>query len=65
MGFLRRNLLVPVPAFGTLPELNAFLAEGCERINAAARCRDGRPHGEAYRRTSPPCVPFPAWSSTR
>ena len=28
MGFLRRNLLVPVPAFGTLPELNAFLAEG-------------------------------------
>lgn len=49
VGFLRRNLLVPVPAFGTLPELNAFLAEGCERINAAARCRDGRPHGEAYR----------------
>ena len=29
VGFLRRNLLVPVPAFGTLPELNAFLAEGC------------------------------------
>ena len=49
VGFLRRNLLVPVPAFGTLPELNAFLAEGCARINAAARCRDGRPHGEAYR----------------
>ena len=49
VGFLRRNLLVPVPAFGTLPELNAFLAEGCARVNAAARCRDGRPHGEAYR----------------
>ncbi len=49
VGFLRRNLLVPVPAFGTLPELNAFLAEGCARANAAARCRDGRPHGEAYR----------------
>ena len=49
VGFLRRNLLVPVPAFGTLPELNAFLAGGCARINAAARCRDGRPHGEAYR----------------
>lgn len=28
VGFFRRNLLVPVPAFGTLPELNAFLAEG-------------------------------------
>ena len=49
VGFLRRNLLVPVPAFGTPPELNAFLAEGCARVNAAARCRDGRPHGEAYR----------------
>ena len=49
VGFLRRNLLVPVPAFGALPELNAFLAEGCAGINAAARCRDGRPHGEAYR----------------
>lgn len=49
VGFLRRNLLVPVPAFGALPELNAFLAEGCAGVNAAARCRDGRPHGEAYR----------------
>lgn len=49
VGFLRRNLLVPVPAFGTLPELNAFHAEGCAGVNAAARCRDGRPHGEAYR----------------
>ena len=49
VGYLRRNLLVPVPAFGTLAELNASLAEGCARINAASRCRDGRPHGEAYR----------------
>lgn len=49
VGFLRRNLLVPVPAFGTLPELNAFLAEGCAGVNAAARRRDGRPHGEACR----------------
>lgn len=24
-------------------------AVGCARVNAAARCRDGRPHGEAYR----------------
>lgn len=49
MGFLRRNLLVPVPASGTLPELNAFLAEGRARVNTAACCRDGRPHGETYR----------------
>lgn len=42
MGFLRRNLLVPVPAFGTLPELNAFLADGCAGVNAAAQI--GRAH---------------------
>ena len=49
VGFLRRNLLVPVPTFGTLGELNSFLAGGCARINASSRCRDGRPHDEAYR----------------
>ncbi len=49
VGFLRRNLLVPVPSFATMEGLNAFLAEGCARLNAQARCRDGRPHGEAYR----------------
>ena len=49
VGFLRRNLLVPVPSFGTMAEPSRRLAEGCARLNAAARCRDGRPHGEAYR----------------
>ena len=72
VGFLRRNLLVPVPAFGTLPELNAFLAEGCARVNAAARCRDGRPHGGAYREDlaamrAPPGAGFDAarWVAAR
>ena len=42
--------LLSVPSTPTLANtLNAFLAEGCARVNAAARCRDGRPHGEAYR----------------
>ena len=49
VGFLRRNLLVPVPSFGAVAELNDFLADGCARINAEARCRDGRAHDEAYR----------------
>ena len=72
VGFLRRNLLVPVPAFGTLPELNAFLAEGCARVNAAARCRDGRPHGGACREDlaamrAPPGAGFDAarWVAAR
>ena len=49
VGFLRRNLLVPVPSFGSMAELNRGLAQGCARLNASARCRDGRPSGEALR----------------
>lgn len=47
MGFLRRNLLVPQPSVGSLDELNAILRAGCERVNAVARCRDGRPIPDA------------------
>lgn len=43
VGFLRRNLLVPVPRVGTLAELSALLRAGCERLNAKSRARDGRP----------------------
>jgi len=49
VGFPRRNPLVPVPSFGTIAELNAYLADGCARISAEARCRDGRAHDGAYR----------------
>ena len=47
VGFIRRNLLVPVPSVGSLEELNRLLAAGCKRLNAASRCRDGRPVAEA------------------
>ena len=47
VGFLRRNLLVPVPGAASLAELNARLAEGCRRVNEGSRCRDGRPTPEA------------------
>ena len=47
VGFIRRNLLVPVPAVGSLAELNAMLRDGCDRLNAASRARDGRPTPEA------------------
>jgi len=49
VGFLRRNLLVPVPSFATLAELNAHLRSGCERLAAGSRARDGRPTAEALR----------------
>ena len=47
VGFIRRNLLVPVPSVGSLEELNKLLAAGCRRLNATSRCRDGRPVAEA------------------
>lgn len=49
VGFLRRNLLVPVPAVGSTAELNAALADGCARLRASSSCRDGRPTAEALR----------------
>lgn len=47
VGFIRRNLLVPVPSVGSLEELSGLLAAGCKRLNEASRCRDGRPVAEA------------------
>ena len=49
VGYLRRNLLVPVPRVGSLAEPDALPAEGCARLNAAAGCRDGRASAEALR----------------
>ena len=49
VGFLRRNLLVPVPSFGSMAEPDRHLADGCARPDAAGRCRDGRPTAEALR----------------
>ena len=37
VGFLRRNLLVPVPSVASVDELNARLRVGCERINSTSR----------------------------
>lgn len=49
VGFLRRNLLVPVPSVASVAEPSAPLAEGCARPSAAASRRDGRPSAEAPR----------------
>ena len=47
VGFVRRNLLVPVLRVGSLAELNALLQEGYDRLSASSRARDGRPTPEA------------------
>lgn len=49
VGFLRRNLLVPVPSVASVAGPSAPLAEGCARPSAAAPCRDGRPSAKAPR----------------
>ena len=70
VGFLRRNLLVPVPRVGSLAELNAMLRDGCDRLNAASRARDGRPTPEALAEDlaamlALPSAPFDAVRWTR
>lgn len=65
VGYLRRNLLVPVPRVGSLAEPNALLREGCDRLNATSRARDGRPTPEALAEDlaamlSLPSAPFDA-----
>lgn len=47
VGFIRRNLLVPVPSVGALEKLNGMPEAGCALLNAASFCRDGRPVIEA------------------
>ncbi|WP_165443634.1 IS21-like element helper ATPase IstB [Olsenella sp. Marseille-P4559] len=47
VGFLRRNLLVPVPEADSLDEPGERLASGCDRINAGARNREGRETAKA------------------
>ena len=43
VGFLRRNLLVPVPSVASAGEPDARLRVGCERIDPASRDGSGEP----------------------
>ena len=72
VGFLRRNLLVPVPEAPSLEELNRMLRDGCERLNAQSSSRDGRPTMEAFQEDLAgmlelPGVPFDAvrWAKAK
>lgn len=67
VGFLRRNLLVPVPEASSLEELNALLAKGCQRINAASKCRGGCPTPEAMAEdlAAMPALPGVAFDAVR
>ena len=65
VGFLRRNLLVPVPSFGGLAELNAFLERGCAALSGKSCARDGRPTAEALAEDLAAMRPCPASTSTQ
>ena len=49
VGFLRRNLLVPVPEAASADEPNRTLRTGCDRADAGARGRGGVATPEALR----------------
>lgn len=70
VGFLRRNLLVPVPEAGSLEELNGTLRARCDRINARSRSSEGAPTPQPFREglagtLALPGVPFDAVRWTR
>ncbi len=60
VGFLRRNLMVPVPSAPTLEKLNARLLEGCARLLGAERRPGGPTVRELFREDLAACPPLPA-----
>lgn len=60
VGFLRRNLMVPVPAAPTLDELNARLLEGCMRLLDAERTPGGPTVRELFGEDLAAGIPLPA-----
>lgn len=48
VGFLRRNLMVPLPEAGSLAELNAQLLTRCDSLATAVHYRKGLPLGELF-----------------
>ena len=48
VGFLRRNLLVPVPQVASLDELNEALRKGCDKIGVQAKNGAGAATQEAF-----------------
>ena len=60
VGRFRRNHLVPVPAFATMAELNAFLLEGCEADLGRRIVGRSVTVGEAWAAERPLLRPLPA-----
>lgn len=60
VGFLRRNLMVPVPAAATLEELNARLLEGCLWLMSSEAPRGGATVGELFEEDLAASLPLPA-----
>lgn len=60
VGFLRRNLMVPVPSAATVEELNARLLEGCELLMSSERSPGGPTVRELFGEDLAACLPLPA-----
>ena len=59
-GFLRRNLMVPVPAAATLEEPDARLLEGCLWLMSSEAPRGGATVGELFEEDLAVSLPLPA-----
>lgn len=60
MGFLRRNMMVPLPVVSTVAELNAHLLARCDALLAEPHYRTGRPVCDMFAEDQSAMLPLPA-----
>jgi hypothetical protein len=60
VGFLRRNLMVPVPEAEDLDALNGRLLAGCDRLLGGTHYREGAAVGELLAEDGAAMLPLPS-----
>lgn len=60
VGFLRRNMMVPLPVVSTVAELNAHLLARCDALLAEPHYRTGRPVCDMFAEDQSAMLPLPA-----
>ena len=60
VGFLRRNMMVPLPVASTVSELNAHLLARCDALLAEPHYRTGRPVCDMFAEDQSAMLPLPA-----
>lgn len=60
VGYIRRNLLVPVPEFESIEALNAYLLSGCDDLLEKEHYKKGVPIGDLFGEDLAASLPLPS-----